>query len=317
MDNRSNIWRGVDTIKPRFVDLADRVWAMPEVCYTEARPSAEHLAELRHQGFRITEQVAGIPTALMGEWGEGGPVIAFLGDYDALPGLSQEAGVAEPRPLETGGHGHGCGHNLLGSAALLAATAVKDWLSVHKTPGRVRYYGCPAEEGGAAKAFMVRDGVFDDVDIAISWHPAPFAGVNEAYSLAILQVDYAFTGRAAHAAVDPELGRSALDAAELMNVGVNYLREHMPSSARIHYAHLNSGGIAPNVVQSYAKLRYIVRAAELPALQELAARVDRISEGAALMTETTVERRVVSGMSNLLGNVPLERTLYDNLQRLR
>src|SRR3954452_19221237 len=163
---------------------------------------------------------------------------------------------------------------------------------------------------------MVRDGVFDDVDIAISWHPAPFAGVNEAYSLAILQVDYAFTGRSAHAAVDPELGRSALDAAELMNIGVNYLREHMPSSARIHYAHLDSGGIAPNVVQAHAKLRYIVRAADLPQLQALAARVDRISEGAALMTETTVERRVVSGMSNLLGNVPLERTLYDNLQRL-
>src|SRR6201996_7586787 len=136
MDNRSDIWRGIDTIKPRFIELSDRVWAMPEVCYTEARSSAEHLTELRHQGFRITENVAGIPTALMGEWGEGGPVIAFLGEYDALPGLSQEAGIAEPRPLQAGGHGHGCGHNLLGSAALLAATAVKDWLATHKVPGR-------------------------------------------------------------------------------------------------------------------------------------------------------------------------------------
>src|SRR6187455_2426376 len=162
MDNRSDIWLGVDAIKPRFVALSDRVWAMPEVCYTEARSAAEHLAELRHQGFRITEQVAGIPTALMGEWGEGGPVIAFLGEYDALPGLSQEAGVAEHKPIEVGGHGHGCGHNLLGSAALLAATAVKDWLAVNKVPGRVRYYGCPAEEGGAAKAFMVRSGAFAD-----------------------------------------------------------------------------------------------------------------------------------------------------------
>ena len=129
MDNRSDVWRGVDTIKPRFIELSDRVWAMPEVCYTEARSSAEHLAELRHQGFRITENLADIPTAVMGEWGEGGPVIAFLGEYDALPGLSQEAGVAEHRPVETGGHGHGCGHNLLGSSALLAATAVKDWLA--------------------------------------------------------------------------------------------------------------------------------------------------------------------------------------------
>jgi aminobenzoyl-glutamate utilization protein B len=171
MDNRSDIWRGVDTIKARFIALSDRVWGMPEVCYTEARSSAEHRAELRHQGFRITENVAGIPTAVMGEWGEGGPVIAFLGEYDALPGLSQEADVAEPRPMEAGGHGHGCGHNLLGSAALLAATAVKDWLAAHKVPGRVRYYGCPAEEGGAAKAFMVREGVFDDADIALTWHP--------------------------------------------------------------------------------------------------------------------------------------------------
>ncbi len=176
MDNRSDIWRGIDEIKPRFIDLSDRVWAMPEVCYTEARSSAEHLAELRHQGFRITENVAGIPTALMGEWGEGGPVIAFLGEYDALPGLSQEAGVAEHRPIETGGHGHGCGHNLLGSAALLAATAVKDWLAANKVPGRVRYYGCPAEEGGAAKAFMVRSGAFDDADIAITWHPSQLLG---------------------------------------------------------------------------------------------------------------------------------------------
>src|SRR6195952_4114133 len=143
MDNRSDIWRGIDVIKPRFIDLADRVWAMPEVCYTEARSSAEHLAELRHQGFRITENVADIPTALIGEWGEGGPVIAFLGEYDALPGLSQEAGVAEHRPIEAGGHGHGCGHNLLGSAALLAATAGKDWVWTPKGAGGARSFCWP------------------------------------------------------------------------------------------------------------------------------------------------------------------------------
>ena len=151
MDNRSDIWRGVDAIKARFIALSDRVWAMPEVCYTEARSSAEHLAELRHQGFRITENVAGIPTALMGEWGEGGPVIAFLGEYDALPGLSQEAGVAEPRPLEAGGHGHGCGHNLLGSAALLAATALKDWLAAHKVPGACAITAAPRRRAARRK----------------------------------------------------------------------------------------------------------------------------------------------------------------------
>src|SRR5262249_47725837 len=154
MDNRSDIWRGIDTIKARFIDLSDKVWGTPEVCYTEARSAAEHLAELRHQGFRITENVADIPTALMGEWGEGGPVIAFLGEYDALPGLSQEAGVAEHRPVETGGHGHGCGHNLLGSAALLAATAVKDRLAPDKGPGPVGHFGRPAGKGGPAQALL-------------------------------------------------------------------------------------------------------------------------------------------------------------------
>ena len=316
MDNRSDIWRGVDTIKPRFVALADRVWAMPEVCYTEARSSAEHLAELRHQGFRITEKVAGIPTALMGEAGEGGPVIAFLGEYDALPGLSQEAGVAEPRPLEAGGHGHGCGHNLLGSAALLAATAVKDWLAANKVPGRVRYYGCPAEEGGAAKAFMVRSGAFDDADIAITWHPSSFWEVVVTPSLANTRADFIFTGRTSHAAASPHLGRSALDAVELMNVGVNYMREHMPSDARVHYAVLDTGGIAPNVVQAHARVRYSIRARDLPGMNELVGRVHKVAQGAALMTETKVEMRIVSAVSNILANTPLEAALYEVMQEL-
>jgi aminobenzoyl-glutamate utilization protein B len=316
MDNRNNIWRGVDTIKPRFVDLSDRVWAMPEVCYTEARSSAEHLAELRHQGFRITEQVAGIPTALMGEWGDGGPVIAFLGEYDALPGLSQAAGVAEPRPLEAGGHGHGCGHNLLGSAALLAATAVKDWLAEHKVPGRVRYYGCPAEEGGAAKAFMVREGAFDDADIAITWHPSSFWEVVVTPSLANTRADFIFTGRTSHAAASPHLGRSALDAVELMNVGVNYMREHMPSDARVHYALLDTGGIAPNVVQAHARVRYSIRDRDLPGMSALVARVHKIAQGAALMTETSVEMRIISAVSNVLDNTPLEQTLHRIMQDL-
>jgi aminobenzoyl-glutamate utilization protein B len=316
MDNRSDIWLGVDAIKPRFIALSDRVWGMPEVCYTEARSAAEHLAELRHQGFRITEHVAGIPTALMGEWGEGGPVIAFLGEYDALPGLSQEAGVAEPRPIETGGHGHGCGHNLLGSAALLAATAVKDWLATHKMPGRVRYYGCPAEEGGAAKTFMVRSGAFADADIAITWHPYSFWEVVVTPSLANTRADFVFTGRASHAAASPHLGRSALDAVELMNVGVNYMREHMPSDARVHYALLDTGGIAPNVVQAHARVRYSIRARDLPGMNELVARVHKIAQGAAMMTETCVEMRIISAVSNILPNTPLEQTLHAIMEDL-
>ena len=316
MDNRSDIWRGIDTIKARFIDLSDKVWGMPEVCYTEARSAAEHLAELRHQGFRITEQVAGIPTAVVGEWGEGGPVIAFMGEYDALPGLSQEAGVAEHRPVETGGHGHGCGHNLLGSAALLAATAVKDWLAENKVPGRVRYYGCPAEEGGAAKAFMVRSGAFEDADIAITWHPHSFWEVAVTPSLANTRADFIFTGRTSHAAASPHLGRSALDAVELMNVGVNYMREHMPSDARVHYALLDTGGIAPNVVQAHARVRYSIRARDLPGMNELVGRVNKIAEGAALMTETKVEMKIISAVSNILPNTPLEQALHRVMEEL-
>jgi aminobenzoyl-glutamate utilization protein B len=316
MQNTEEIWRLVDARKDDFEALSDRVWGMPELCYGEFRSCAEHTAMLEQHGFRVTRNVAGIPTAVVGEAGEDGPVIAILGEYDALPGLSQEAGVAAPKPLPGAGYGHGCGHNLLGSASMLAATAVKDYLAAHGIKGRVRYYGCPAEEGGAAKGFMARAGAFSDVDVAISWHPAAFAGVNEAVSLANTRIDFTFHGRASHAAAAPHLGRSALDAVELMNVGVNYMREHMPSDARIHYAVLDAGGIAPNVVQARAKVRYLIRARELPELTRLIERVRKVAEGAALMTETRVESQVVSAVSNLLANTPLERAMHDNLERI-
>ena len=316
MQNSAENWNRVEAKQDGYLALSDRIWSIPELNFKEVRSSAEHVAMLQTEGFRVTTNLAGIPTAVMGEAGEGGPVIAILGEFDALPELSQEAGVAEHRPLPGDGAGHACGHNLLGAGAMLAATAVKDWLAAQGIPGRVRYYGCPAEEGGAAKTFMVRDGAFADVDVAISWHPAPFSGVNVADSLAILLMDFSFVGRAAHAAAAPHLGRSALDAAELMNVGVNYMREHMPSDARIHYAYLNAGGIAPNVVQSAANIRYLIRAADLPVLWPLVERVKQIAAGAALMTETAVSSSVVSAMSNLLANSPLERAMFANFERL-
>jgi aminobenzoyl-glutamate utilization protein B len=316
MQNSEKIWRLVDARRQDYEALSDRVWGMPEICYTEYRSVAEHRAMLEQEGFRIAENIAGIPTAVMGEAGDGGPVIAILGEYDALPGLSQVAGIAAPKELERGGHGHGCGHNMLGSAALLAATAVKNYLSQAGLKGRVRYYGCPAEEGGAAKAFMVRAGCFDDVDVAITWHPSAINRVDEAMSLAGTRIDYTYRGRASHAAAAPHLGRSALDAVELMNVGVNYLREHMPSDARIHYAMLDGGGVAPNVVQAYAKVRYSIRARELSGMNALIARVRKVADGAALMTETSVEVKVVSGVSNLLGNTPLEQAMQRQLDRL-
>ncbi|MBW9087287.1 amidohydrolase [Rhizobium wenxiniae] len=305
------VWDLVDRKTEVFTELANQVWETPETCYMETQSAAAHREMLEAQGFRITDAVAKIPTAVMGEAGSGGPVIAFLGEYDALAGLSQKADATEHDPLIAGANGHGCGHNLLGSASMLAATALKDWLEKTGTPGRVRYYGCPAEEGGAAKAFMVRDGAFSDVDIAISWHPSNFAGVQRETSLANCRIDFTFTGRAAHAAAVPELGRSALDAVELMSVGVNYMREHMPSECRIHYAVLDTGGISPNVVQAHAKVRYVVRAADLSGLFALIERVKKVAEGAALMTETKVEAVTLAGVSNLVVNTPLMDVMQD------
>ena len=314
--NQHPLWPFVEQATPRFQALSDRVWATPETCYAETASAAAHRDELIFQGFRVEEGLAGIPTALMGEAGAGGPVIAFLGEFDALAGLSQKADAFEKTPLSPGGNGHGCGHNLLGAAAMQAATAVKDWLEATGTPGRVRYYGCPAEEGGAAKAFMVRAGLFEDVDVAITWHPGAIPGVVKGGSLANARVDFSFEGQASHAAAAPHLGRSALDAAELMNIGVNFLREHMPDEARIHYAFIDAGGISPNVVQGFAKLRYTVRAATAPEMTALLARVRKVAAGAAMMTETTVSDQVLSAVSDLIFNQPLGEAMQRNLERL-
>lgn len=316
MTNAPEIWLLVDENADDLIALSDRVWAMPETCYQEVRSTAEHTQELLRQGFRVTENVADIPTAVVGEAGEGGPVIAFLGEYDALPDLSQEAGVAEQRPTEAGGNGHGCGHNLLGSAAMLAAVAVRDWLKANGLPGRVRYYGCPAEEGGAAKTFMVRAGAFDDVDIAITWHPQAICDVARADSLANARIDFTFRGKASHASASPHLGRSALDAVELMNVGVNYLREHIPTEARVHYALIDAGGIAPNVVQANATVRYLIRSPDLPGLFPLIERVKKVAQGAAMMTETTMTDETLSAVSNLMPNTPLEVAMRRHLEVL-
>ncbi|MBX8812277.1 amidohydrolase [Ochrobactrum sp. MR34] len=316
MKNHSDIWDIVEEKSPAYFDLSDTVWDNPETNYEEYKASDAHAQMLMDEGFRVERGIAGLPTAVMGEAGEDGPVIAILGEFDALPGLSQIAGLAEPQEIEHGGHGHGCGHNLLGSGSLLAASALKDYLAENGIKGRVRYYGCPAEEGGSAKGFMVREGLFDDVDVAFCWHPAPFAGVNDPVSLACNEISFHFTGRAAHAASAPHLGRSALDAVELMNVGVNYMREHMPSSARIHYAVTDTGGIAPNVVQAKATVRYLIRALSLPEMQTLLERVRKIAQGAALMTETSVRDEIISGDANLIGNSTLEQLMQIQLERL-
>ncbi|RWQ46533.1 amidohydrolase [Mesorhizobium sp.] len=317
LKNEKPVWEHVESHKSKFIELSDRIWEHPELNYREFFASGEQARALAAEGFTVTEALGNIPTAIMAEAGTGGPVIAILGEYDALPMLSQEAGLTEERPLLDGGCGHGCGHNMLGSASALAAVAVKNWLSEVGIQGRVRYYGCPAEEAGSGKSFLVSAGVFDDVDVAISWHPEAFTGVMPtASSLACVELEFTFNGRAAHAAVNPHQGRSALDAVELMSVGVNYMREHMPSSARVHYALVDGGGVAPNVVQPRAVVRHLIRALKLDEMWALAERVKNIANGAAQMTETALSVKQLSGEANLVGNPPLEQALQRNLEQL-
>ena len=316
MQNADAIWGIIDDKTPMFAAVSDRVWDTPELGFVEEMSAQTHIEALRQEGFVIETGLAGMPTSIMGEFGKGGPVVAVLGEFDALPGLSQAAGTLSHQPLQSGGTGHGCGHNMLGASSLLAASAIKQWLEATGTPGRVRYYACPGEESGSGKSFMVRAGLFDDVDAAICWHPADFTGVYPPFSLACVEIEFSFFGRSSHAAAAPHLGRSALDAVELMNVGVNYMREHMPSSARVHYAITDTGGIAPNVVQSHAKSRYMVRARTLSEMWQLVARVKRIARGAALMTETEVVDRFLTGEANLIGNTTLEKLMDAAIQRL-
>ena len=257
-----------------------------------------------------------MPTAVLGEFGNKGPIIALIGEFDALPYLGQKPGIIYHEQIEKNGNGHGCGHNLLGAASLLAASAIKDWIKSNNIEATIRYYGCPAEEGGAAKTYMSRDGFFDDVDTAICWHPATFNSVNIPVSLANIRIDFSFLVSQPMLQHHLILGRSALDAVELMNVGVNYLREHIPHKAKIHYAYLDSGGEAANVVQEKATVRHLIRATNLAELGDLIKRVTKISQGAALMTETTVEKNVFSGVSNLLGNEVLEEVMQYEFEKL-
>ena len=310
------IVRQVDGKRDAFVALADEIWRLAEIRFKEHKSVAAHVAALEEEGFGVTRKVAGMDTAFVAESGRGGPVIGFLGEYDGLAGLSQDAGVAQPRTPTPGAVGHGCGHNLLGAGAALAAVALRNYLMAAGIKGTVRFYGCPAEEGGSGKTFMARAGGFDDLDAAVSWHPGCFAGVMSRSSLANFQVYWRFAGRASHAAGAPHLGRSALDAVELMNIGVNFLREHMPSSARVHYSITDAGGVSPNVVQPRAEVLYLIRAPEVGQARKLFDRVRKIADGAALMTETAVEFEIDKACSNIVPNMTLAEAMHENLTRI-
>jgi aminobenzoyl-glutamate utilization protein B len=306
----------IEAMKPDFTTLSDSIWDFAELKFEEQQSAGVLAATLEENGFAVRRGVAGMETAFIGEFGSGKPVIAFLGEFDALAGMSQVADVAQVQPREAGATGHGCGHNLLGVGSLMAAIALARHLKANNLPGTVRYYGCPGEEGGSGKTFMVRAGLFDDVDAALTWHPAPFNGVRSTNNLAVLEYFYRFKGVAAHASNAAHLGRSALDAVELMNVGVNFLREHMPQDCRVHYAITDTGGKAANVVQAKAEVLYLIRAPEMRQALDLAARVDKVARGAAMMTETEVEIVFDTASTNLLPNITLETAMHENMVAL-
>lgn len=315
MNYREEISALIEEKKAEFIELSDKIWDYAESRFQEFKSVALQIEYFEKKGFRIDRTIGGGETAFYAEAGSGKPVIGFLGEYDALSGLSQKADVAHPDPLIPGGDGHGCGHNLLGAGNVAAVVALKEYMEKHQIPGTIRYYGCPAEENAGGKAFMVRDGAFDDCDLALTWHPGGGSCViNGTGSLANFRVFFTFHGKSSHAAGAPHLGRSALDAVELMNVGVNYMREHMIDQARIHYAVTNSGGTAPNVVQAEAQVLYAIRAPHVSQVKELYERVCKVAQGAALMTETTVDIRQVAAYSDYIGNDVISDRMEENMR---
>ena len=297
----------------QFTSISDQIWKFAEPRYQEFHSSALQADFLEQEGFTVTRNLGGIATAFSASFGSGHPVIGLLGEYDALPCMNQIADSPEKQTDLPGAAGHGCGHNLLGTGAMEAACLIRDWLLQTHSEGTVIYFGCPAEEGGAGKAFLTRSGCFDNLDFALAWHPGSKTGLIKK-ALANIRVIFDFTGKSAHAAAHPELGRSALDACELMNVGVNYLREHVKSDARMHYAYLNDGGDAPNIVPAAATLLYALRAPESSYVAELYDRVSDVAKGAALMTGTRVSCRTVSAYAELLSVPAMEALMMEAMQ---
>lgn len=297
-----------------ILEVSDRIFDFAELPYEEFKSAALLAEVLEREGFSVQMGVAGIPTAFTGSFGTGSPVMGFLGEYDALDALSQAPGVTVKQPLGEGQPGHGCGHNALGAGSLGAALAVKEYLKVNDLAGTVIYFGCAAEEGAGAKQFMARAGLFDGVDFVYTWHPAGKNEVQSTRTVAIMGANFRFRGVSAHAGSTPHLGRSALDAAELMSVGVNYLREHMEDQARVHYAYADSGGVSPNVVQDRAVVKYEVRSPKVSQVRTLFDRVVKVGQGAALMTETTMDYEITMAFSDYIANTPLARVAEEAFQ---
>lgn len=307
---KDEVLKKLELKKSEYGTIAQNIWQFAEMGYQEEKSSALLQNMLSEEGFSIKKGVAGIPTAFIAEYGSGSPIIAILGEYDALPGLSQKA---IPRKESLGkAAGHACGHHLFGTASTAAAIAVKEWMQSNHIKGTIRFYGCPAEEGGSGKVYMVRDGLFDDVDAALHWHPNSQNSASAGAALANKSAKFRFYGISAHAAASPEKGRSALDGVESMNMMVNMMREHIPQEARIHYV-ITDGGKAPNVVPDFAEVYYYARHNKRDVVIAIFNRIIKAAEGAALGTGTTMDYEMIGGTHELLPNLTIQELMYDNL----
>ena len=306
------VLKQLDKNTDAYGEIAKQIWQYAEVGYQETKSSALLQSTLKDAGFEVTSGVAGMPTAFVASYGSGEPVIGILAEFDALPGVAQQA-VPERQTIEGQTAGHACGHHLFGTASTAAAISTKNWLQATKTQGTIEVFGTPAEEGGAGKVYMVREGLFDDVDVVLHWHPSNANSANPGSSLANKSAKFRFTGIPSHAAGAPERGRSALDGVEAMNYMVNLMREHVPMESRIHYV-ITRGGEAPNVVPGFAEVYYYVRNPEMSMVKSLFERVVKAAEGAALGTGTTMEYEVIHGIYNLLPNETLAELMYKNLE---
>ncbi len=311
-ESKQAVINWLDQNQSQFTEMSDQIWSTPELALKEFKSSHLQAESLENEGFSIAWDVGGLNTAFVAEWGQGKPVLGFIGEYDALPGLSQKAQPTK-EPVEDGAPGHGCGHNLLGTGAVASAVAVQKWLESNGLPGTVRYYGCPAEEKSSGKVYMARAGAFDDLDAALNFHPSSFNLPSKGTNVGVNAIYYNFFGRTAHAGGSPHEGRSALDAVELMNVGINYLREHVKDDVRIHYI-ITDGGKAPNIVPEEAEVYYFIRAAKPDYLVEVVERVRKVAEGAAMMTETTVQINFEDGCSAVLNNHYLADLQYQAME---
>jgi aminobenzoyl-glutamate utilization protein B len=311
-DARTRMVDAIESRRADYTDVAMQIWKFAELGYLETKSSTLLQQKLTAAGFTVKAGVADIPTAFVASYGSGKPVIAFIGEFDALPGLSQ-APVPERKPIQDGAAGHGCGHNLLGTGSMAAAIAVKDWLAASGHAGTVRFYGTPAEEGGGAKGYMVRAGLFDDVDAAVSWHPGQANDASPSSNLAVVSAKFRFHGIAAHAAAAPDRGRSALEAVEAMDAMVNMMRQHVPQETRIHYI-ITKGGVAENIVPDFAEVSYMARHPDMRVLDGIWQRIVDAARGAALGTGTTMDFEMTGADYNILPNAYLNDLQRKNMQ---